>query len=249
MTLYAAGLRLSEAAQLRIPDIGSQRMQLNIASGKGNKQRLVPLSPRLLTALRVYWKAYRPTDYLFPGQDARSALRGDFDSESDQGRRQESQHPNKCHTARAAPFLRDRTFGSRSRHPDDQSTARSRELHHDDGLSARTTSASGANAQSTRLVAVRQLPKWEERKTNDPRPQVDGCPDSAQLGWALRRRLSTTGRAASPKHVGQAVAVPHGGFRRSGIIDVATATRNAWFTTRVVIDIAPRAAVRNVLTG
>jgi integrase/recombinase XerD len=67
-TLYAAGLRLSEAAQLRIPDIGSQRMQLNIASGKGNKQRLIPLSPRLLTALRVYWKTYRPTDYLFPGK-------------------------------------------------------------------------------------------------------------------------------------------------------------------------------------
>lgn len=68
MTLYAAGLRLSEASHLRIPDIGSQRMQLNIARGKGRKQRLVPLSPRLLRALRTYWKAYRPTDYLFPGK-------------------------------------------------------------------------------------------------------------------------------------------------------------------------------------
>lgn len=68
MTLYAGGLRLSEAAHLKIPDIGSQRMQLNIASGKGRKQRLVPLSPRLLTALRTYWKAYRPTVYLFPGK-------------------------------------------------------------------------------------------------------------------------------------------------------------------------------------
>ena len=68
MTLYAAGLRLSEAAELRIPDIDSQRMQLNIACGKGGKQRLVPLSPRLLAALRQYWKTYRPSDYLFPGQ-------------------------------------------------------------------------------------------------------------------------------------------------------------------------------------
>jgi site-specific recombinase XerD len=68
MTLYAAGLRLSEAAALQIPDIDSDRMQLRVARGKGNKQRLVPLSPRLLAALRTYWKAYRPPHYLFPGK-------------------------------------------------------------------------------------------------------------------------------------------------------------------------------------
>lgn len=68
MTLYAGGLRLSEAAHLKIPDIDSRRMQLNIASGKGQKQRLVPLSPRLLKALRIYWKRHRPTEYLFPGK-------------------------------------------------------------------------------------------------------------------------------------------------------------------------------------
>jgi len=67
-TLYAAGLRLSEAAQLRIPDIDSRRMQLNIARGKGCKQRLVPLSPRLLQELRQYWREHRPSDYLFPGK-------------------------------------------------------------------------------------------------------------------------------------------------------------------------------------
>lgn len=67
MTLYAAGLRLAEASALRIPDIDSRRMQLNVASGKGSKQRLVPLSPRLLEALRQYWREYRPNDYLFPG--------------------------------------------------------------------------------------------------------------------------------------------------------------------------------------
>jgi integrase/recombinase XerD len=68
MTLYAAGLRLSEAASLRISDIDSQRMQLNIQSGKGKKQRQVPLSPRLLEALRVYWKQYQPQNLLFPGK-------------------------------------------------------------------------------------------------------------------------------------------------------------------------------------
>lgn len=67
-TLYAAGLRLSEAANLKLSDIDSQRMQINIQSGKGRKQRQVPLSPRLLGELRTYWKAYRPAILLFPGK-------------------------------------------------------------------------------------------------------------------------------------------------------------------------------------
>jgi site-specific recombinase XerD len=67
-SLYACGLRLSEAAHLKIPDIDSQRMMLRVARGKGNKERQVPLSPRLLTELRTYWLKYRPSDFLFPGK-------------------------------------------------------------------------------------------------------------------------------------------------------------------------------------
>jgi len=68
LTLYAAGLRLSEAASLTIADIDSQRMQLRIAHGKGAKERLVPLSPRLLTELREYWKTVRSPKWVFPGK-------------------------------------------------------------------------------------------------------------------------------------------------------------------------------------
>ncbi len=68
LTQYAAGLRLNEAARLKISDIDSKRMQLRVACGKGQKTRLVPLSPRLLTELREYWKVYRPPQYLFPGK-------------------------------------------------------------------------------------------------------------------------------------------------------------------------------------
>ncbi|MEO2015982.1 MAG: tyrosine-type recombinase/integrase [Fuerstiella sp.] len=68
LTLYAAGLRLSEAAALTIADIDSQRMQLRIARGKGAKERLVPLSPRLLRELREYWKEVHSPKYLFPGK-------------------------------------------------------------------------------------------------------------------------------------------------------------------------------------
>ncbi|MBS0201652.1 MAG: site-specific integrase [Planctomycetes bacterium] len=67
LTLYAAGLRLGEATALQITDIDSARMMLRIARGKGNKERLVPLSPRLLEALREYWRHVRSTNYLFPG--------------------------------------------------------------------------------------------------------------------------------------------------------------------------------------
>jgi site-specific recombinase XerD len=67
MTLYAAGLRVSEAAHLQVSDIDSQRMVLRVEQGKGSKDRYVMLSPRLLQALRDYWKTARPPTWLFPG--------------------------------------------------------------------------------------------------------------------------------------------------------------------------------------
>lgn len=68
--LYSAGLRLSEATALSIGDIDSRRMVLHVRAGKGNRERIVPLSPRLLETLRQYWRDYRPEHYLFPGQSA-----------------------------------------------------------------------------------------------------------------------------------------------------------------------------------
>lgn len=66
MTAYAAGLRVSEATHLKVTDIDSQRMTLRVDQGKGRKDRYVMLSARLLDLLRVYWKAVRPTLWLFP---------------------------------------------------------------------------------------------------------------------------------------------------------------------------------------
>ena len=68
LVCYAAGLRLSEATHLRIPNIDGQRMQIHITNGKGRKERLVPISPRLLLELRAYWKQTQPSNYLFPGK-------------------------------------------------------------------------------------------------------------------------------------------------------------------------------------
>jgi site-specific recombinase XerD len=68
MTLYATGARRAEVARLKISDIDSQRMIVHIRGGKGRKDRDVMLSPKLLDALRVYWRGLRrkPTDWLFP---------------------------------------------------------------------------------------------------------------------------------------------------------------------------------------
>jgi site-specific recombinase XerD len=68
MTAYAAGLRLSEVARLRLEDIDTARMVLHVRQGKGHKDRDVMRSPRLLTVLREYWAIYRPRPYLFPGR-------------------------------------------------------------------------------------------------------------------------------------------------------------------------------------
>jgi site-specific recombinase XerD len=68
MTAYAAGLRISEVVALRVDDIDSQRMVLRVRQAKGRRDRYVMLSPRLLALLREYWKAARPTEWLFPGE-------------------------------------------------------------------------------------------------------------------------------------------------------------------------------------
>src|SRR6202451_2868036 len=69
MTLYATGATRAEVAHLKISDIDSQRMVIHIRGGKGRKDRDVMLSPKLLDALRVYWRGLRhkPTNWLFPG--------------------------------------------------------------------------------------------------------------------------------------------------------------------------------------
>jgi site-specific recombinase XerD len=70
MTLYATGLRLSEATRLQLSDVDSARMILRVQKGKGKKDRIVLLSPTLLEALRHYWKLERPGGpWLFPGKD------------------------------------------------------------------------------------------------------------------------------------------------------------------------------------
>lgn len=68
ITIYAAGLRISEVVKLTPGDINSRRMVIHVRQAKGHKDRYVMLSEQLLGILRRYWKRQRPTGGLvFPG--------------------------------------------------------------------------------------------------------------------------------------------------------------------------------------
>jgi len=71
-TCYAAGLRISEAVGLKPTDIDSKRMVIRVEQGKGQKDRYVMLSAKLLKILRDWWCLDRPKQWLFPSDVAGS---------------------------------------------------------------------------------------------------------------------------------------------------------------------------------
>ena len=73
-TAYAAGLRASETVSLKVADIDSDRMLIQVHHGKGAKDRAVMLSPQLLGILRTYWRLARPEEWLFPGRGGLSVI-------------------------------------------------------------------------------------------------------------------------------------------------------------------------------
>jgi len=67
-TMYAAGLRVSEVANLKVSDLDRDRRVIWVRGGKGRKDRQVMLSEALREVLVAYWLRQRPTDWLFPGR-------------------------------------------------------------------------------------------------------------------------------------------------------------------------------------
>lgn len=66
--IYSGGLRISEVTSLKLNDIDSKRGVIRIRESKGAKDREVPLSDKALEQLRVYYKEFKPQEYLFEGQ-------------------------------------------------------------------------------------------------------------------------------------------------------------------------------------
>jgi integrase/recombinase XerD len=67
--IYSSGIRIGEALNLTINDLDSDRMLISIRRGKGEKDRMVPMASNVLKLLRVYYKEYKPVNYLFNGND------------------------------------------------------------------------------------------------------------------------------------------------------------------------------------
>lgn len=67
--IYSCGLRRSELLNLKLTDIDSKRNIVIIRQAKGKKERIVPLSAKILEMLRNYYQVYRPGTYLFEGQE------------------------------------------------------------------------------------------------------------------------------------------------------------------------------------
>ncbi|MFT5512425.1 MAG: integrase/recombinase XerD [Bacteroidia bacterium] len=67
MLIYGCGLRLGELLNLKISNVDSKRNVVEILNSKGNKDRLVPISEKMLAGLRLYFRAYRPKTFLFEG--------------------------------------------------------------------------------------------------------------------------------------------------------------------------------------
>ncbi|PXY41440.1 hypothetical protein DMB65_08570 [Flavobacterium cheongpyeongense] len=68
--IYSCGLRRSELLNLKPADIDSKRGIILIRQGKGKKDRIVPLSTKILEMLRNYYSTFKPTTWLFEGQIA-----------------------------------------------------------------------------------------------------------------------------------------------------------------------------------
>lgn len=68
MLAFSVGLRVSEVINLKIEDVDSKRMIINIRQAKGRKDRVVPLSQNVLNTLREYFREHKPKQYLFNGQ-------------------------------------------------------------------------------------------------------------------------------------------------------------------------------------
>jgi len=77
MLAYSAGLRRQELQQMRTSAIDSSRMQVRVVQGKGKKDRVTILSSKMLDLLRLYYKYYRPSVYLFEASGHRGKYLAD----------------------------------------------------------------------------------------------------------------------------------------------------------------------------
>ena len=122
-TAYAAGLRASEVAGLRVEDVDSGRGVILVRHGKGAKDRNVMLSPQLLGILRTYWRLARPKTFLFPGRDDDHSIDPTVLHAACRSAVKAAGLTKARDAAHVAPQLRDASIGERNRHSDHPGSA------------------------------------------------------------------------------------------------------------------------------
>ena len=123
-TCYAAGLRISEAIRLTVPAIDSRRMVLRVEQGKGQKDRYVMLSPKLLELLRAWWRRERPPVLALSQRPPRRAHHGCGRPACLPTRASPESPPQAGDAARLAPRVRRPPARGRHGRPDDSVAAR-----------------------------------------------------------------------------------------------------------------------------
>jgi len=153
--LYSTGLRRTEASQLRISDIDSQRMVIHVHEGKNSRDRELPLTPKLLAELRDYWRVckVKPRVYLFPtrfkaaGEEERPIT----DKAVWHACRESARRSGLSKTLWAAyppPYLRDSSDGERGRSADDSTPHGPRKVAGHHGVSASFPASLARRGQS-----------------------------------------------------------------------------------------------------
>ena len=164
LTLYAAGLRLTEGTHLQVADIDSTRMQLKVMHGKGAKQRRPtfgrcppPVTPAAGRAAFLL-ETDTANDVPVPRQDSRRPLVECHGAEGVQDGGGAGPHQQAGLAAHAASQLRDRTPRSGGRSAGDRSVVGTQEFYDDDDLSACASAPLGFDPQSLGLVAGAAMP-------------------------------------------------------------------------------------------
>ena len=135
-TCYAAGLRISEAVRLTVPDIDSARMVIRVDQGKGQKDRYVMLSQKLREILRDWWRVEEPRHWLFPGDieglGTSPEMPGNWPVRKPVSA---SRFASQCYPSQPEARLRRSHARSRHRCPHDSASARTPQLGHHGSLS------------------------------------------------------------------------------------------------------------------
>ncbi len=139
---------------LKVSDIDSERMVIHIHQGKGSRDRDVPMTPKLLEALREYFRWKRPKVYLFPSTEGHRGVEQPLSDHtiwyicSEAAKRAGIKKDGRC--AHAPPQFRDNSDGGRDRPADDPTShgTRAPGTHH--GLSAPVAASPACRVQPAR---------------------------------------------------------------------------------------------------